>query len=148
MNSFQIAPGLLILRLAGKLLFPPGVVVYPEAGTHSSEGPILFFKIRCLGIQNTIVNIVAPGSAHCEERIPLQIKDLPMHQMDYMRPNALDLSAVPFLYRVFLEQVEIFMVPADKQRSKRQVFQPVQVASILFTAFPYTAEVTLVLNSG
>ena len=33
------------------------------------------------------------------------------------------------------------MVPADKQRGKRQVFQPVQAAGILFAAFPYAAEV-------
>ena len=68
--------------------------------------------------------------------------------MDYMRANALDFSSVPFLYRIFLEQVEIFVVPADKQRGERQVFQPIQAAGVLFAAFPYTAEVSIVLNSG
>ena len=118
-NAFQIAPSFFILGLTGKLLFPPGVMVDPEAGTHSSESPILFFKIRRIGIQNTIVNIVAPGTAHGEEGVSLQVEDLPAHQMDYMGPNALDFSAVPFLYGVFLQQVEVFVVAADKQRGER-----------------------------
>lgn len=67
--------------------------------------------------------------------------------MDYMRPNALDFSAVPLLYGVFSEQIEVFVVSADKQSGKRQVFQPVQAAGILFAAFPYTAEVSIMLNS-
>lgn len=140
-NAFQIAPSFFILGLTGKLLFPPGAMVDPEAGAHSSESPILFFKIRHIGVQNTIVNIVTPGAAHGEEGISLQVKDLPAHQMDHMGPNALDFPAVPFLYGVFPQQVEVFVVAADKQRGERQVFQPVQAAGILFAAFPYTTEV-------
>lgn len=140
-NAFQIAPSFFILGLAGKLLFPPGVMVDPETGAHSSESPILFFKIRCFGIQNTIINIVTPGAAHGEEGISLQVEDLTTHQMDHMGPNALDFSTVPFFYGVFPQQVEVFVVAADKQRGERQVFQPVQAAGILFAAFPYAAEV-------
>lgn len=146
-NAFQTAPSFFILGLTGKLLFPPGVMVDPEAGTHSSERPILFFKIRRIGIQNTIVNIVTPGAAHGEEGISLQVEDLPAHQMDHMGPNALDFPAVPFLYRVFPQQVKVFVVAADKQRGERQVFQLFQAAGILFAAFPYTAEVSVMLNS-
>lgn len=67
--------------------------------------------------------------------------------MDYMGPNALNFPAVPFLYGVFPQQIEVFVVAADKQRGERQVFQPVQAAGILFAAFPYTAEVSVMLNS-
>jgi len=65
-----------------------------------------------------------------------------------MWPNALDFSAAPFLYGIFPEEVEVFVVPADKQCDKRQVFQPVHAAGILFAAFPYTAEVSFIPNSG
>ena len=121
-------------------------MVDPEAGAHSAKSPVLFFKIGSFGIQNTILDVMAPGSAHGEEGVPLQIKDLPTHQMDYMGPNALDFPTVPFLYGVLSQQVEVFMVAADKQRGKRQVFQPVQAAGILFAAFPYTAEVAVITN--
>ena len=59
-----------------------------------------------------------------------------------MRPNSLNLSAVPFLCRVFAQQVEVFMVAADEQRGKGQILQPVQIALLLFTPVPYAAEIS------
>ena len=147
-NAFQIAPSFFILGLTGKLLFPPGAMVDPESGAHSAKGPVLFFEIGCFGVQDTVLDIMASGTAHGEEGIPLQIKDLPAHQMDHMRTDSLDLSAVPFLCGVFSQQVEVFMVAADEQRGKGQVLQPVQVPLLLLTPVPYAAEITVVLNSG
>ena len=146
-NAFQAVASFLVLGLAGKLLVPPGVVVDPEEGAHSAKSPVLFFKIGSFGIQNTILDVMAPGSAHGEEGVPLQIKDLPTHQVDHMGPDALDFPAVPFLYRIFPQQIEVFVVAADKQRGERQIFQPIQAAGILFASFPYTAEVSIMLNS-
>ena len=72
----------------------------------------------------------------------MQVKDLPSHQMDHMRPDSLDRSAVPFLCRVFAQQVEVFMVAADEQGGKRQLLQPIQIALVLFTPVPYAAEIS------
>jgi len=91
----------------------------------------LFFEIGCFGVQDTVLDIMAPGAAHGEEGVSLQVKDLPAHQMDYMRPDSLDRSTVPFLCRVFAQQVEVFMVAADEQRGKGQILQPVQVPLLL-----------------
>ena len=147
-NAFQAVPSFLILGFIGKLLFPPGVVVDPESGAHSAKGPVLFFVIGCFGVQNTVLDIMASGTAHGEEGIPLQIKDLPAHQMDHMRTDSLDLSAVPFLCGVFSQQVEVFMVAADEQRGKGQVLQPVQIPLLLLAPIPYAAKIPVVLNSG
>ena len=141
-NAFQIAPSFFILGLTGKLLFPPGAMVDPESGAHSAKGPVLFFEIGCFGVQDTVLDIMASGTAHGEEGIPLQIKDLPAHQMDHMRTDSLDLCAVPFLCGVFSQQVEVFMVAADEQRGKGQVLQPVQVPLLLLTPVPYAAEIS------
>ena len=147
-NAFQAVPSFLILGFIGKLLFPPGVVVDPESGAHSAKSPVLFFKIRRFGIQNAILDVVAPGTAHGEDGVSLQVKDLPAHQMDYMRPDSLDRSTVPFLCRVFAQQVEVFMVAADEQRGKGQILQPVQIPLLLLAPIPYATKISFVLNSG
>ena len=141
-NAFQAVPSFLILRLAGKFLLPPGLVVDPEAPPHSAKGPVLFFKIRRFRIQNAVLDVMAPGTAHGEEGIPLQVKDLPAHQVDHMRPDSLNLSAVPFLCRVFSQQVEVFMVAADEQRGKGQILQPVQIPLLLLAPIPYAAKIS------
>lgn len=146
-NTLQTALGFLIFRLAGKLLLPPGSVVDPEAGAHSAKSPVLFFKIRRFGIQNAILDVVAPGTAHGEEGVSLQVKDLPAHQMDYMRPDSLDRSTVPFLCRVFAQQVEVFMVAADEQRGIGQILQPVQIPRLLLAPIPYAAKILVIPNS-
>ena len=142
LNTLQTALGFLIFRLAGKLLLPPGSVVDPEAGAHSAKSPVLFFKIRRFGIQNAILDVVAPGTAHGEDGVSLQVKDLPAHQMDYMRPDSLDRSTVPFLCRVFAQQVEVFMVAADEQRGKGQILQPVQIPLLLLAPIPYATKIS------
>ena len=146
-NAFQAVPSFLILRLAGKFLLPPGLVVDPEATPHSAKGPVLFFKIRRFRIQNAVLDVMAPGTAHGEEEVSLQVKDLPAHQMDHMGPDSLDLSAVPFLCRIFSQQVEVFMVAADEQRGKGQILQPVQIAPLLLAPVPYAAKIPIMLNS-
>lgn len=145
-NAFQTVPSFLILGFIGKLLFPPGVVVDPESGAHSAKGPVLFFEIGCFGVQDTVLDIMAPGAAHGEEGVSLQVKDLPAHQVDHMRPDWLDLSAVPFLCRVFSQQVEVFMVAADEQRGKGQILQPVQVPLLLLAPVPYAAKISIITN--
>ena len=67
--------------------------------------------------------------------------------MDYMGPNALDFPAVPFLYGVFSQQIEVFVVAADKQRGKGQIRQPVQIAPLLLAPVPYAAKISVMLNS-
>ena len=141
-NTLQTALGFLIFRLAGKLLLPPGPVVDPEAGAHSAKGPVLFFVTGCFGVQNTVLDIMASGTAHGKEGVSLQVKDLPAHQVDHMRPDSLNLSAVPFLCRVFSQQVEVFMVAADEQRGKGQILQPVQIPLLLLAPIPYAAKIS------
>ena len=142
LNALQTVLGFLILRLTGKLLLPPGSVVDPEAGAHSAKSPVLFFKIRRFGIQNAVLDVMTPGASHGEEGVSLQVKDLPSHQMDHMRPDSLDRSAVPFLCRVFSQQVEVFMVAADEQRGKGQILQPVQIPLLLLAPIPYAAKIS------
>ena len=72
----------------------------------------------------------------------MQVKDLPAHQMDHMRTDSLDLSAVPFLCGVFSQQVEVFMVAADEQRGKGQILQPVQIPLLLLAPIPYAAKIS------
>lgn len=76
-NTLQTALGFLIFRLAGKLLLPPGSVVDPEAGAHSAKSPVLFFKIRRFGIQNAILDVVAPGTAMVKKEYPCRSKTCP-----------------------------------------------------------------------
>ena len=57
---------------------------------------------------------MAGGSAYGEEGESIQLKDLPPHEVDHMRAYPLDIAAPPFLYRVFCQQVEVFVVPADE----------------------------------
>ena len=72
----------------------------------------------------------------------MQVKDLPAHQVDHMRPDSLNLSAVPFLCRVFSQQVEVFMVAADEQHGKGQILQPVQIPLLLLAPIPYAAKIS------
>lgn len=111
---FQVALRFLILRRAWKFFFPPGVVVDPKVRSHSTKSPILFLKVWGIGIQNAIFDVVAAGSAHGEEGVPLQFKNLTTHQVDDMGADALDLSAVLFFYRVFCQKIKILVVSADK----------------------------------
>ena len=105
-NAFQAVPSFLILGFIGKLLFPPGVVVDPESGAHSAKGPVLFFEIGCFGVQDTVLDIMASGTAHGEEGIKephdgghsvragkQSLSTLPMrHQDDYTYQAAPQLS--------------------------------------------------------
>ena len=59
-----------------------------------------------------------------------------------MGADALDLSAVPFLYRVFCQKVKILVVSTDKQGGEGQAFQPVQFVRFLFASVPYTTKVS------
>lgn len=68
-NAFQAVPSFLILGFIGKLLFPPGSVVDPESGAHSAKGPVLFFVIGCFGVQDTVLDIMASGTAHGKEGV-------------------------------------------------------------------------------
>ncbi|WP_140402116.1 hypothetical protein [Flavonifractor sp. An306] len=106
----------------------------------------MFFKIRRFRIQNAVLDVMAPGTAHGEEEVSLQVKDLPAHQVDHMRPDSLNLSAVPFLCRIFSQQVEVFMVAADEQGGKGQILQPVQIPLLLLAPIPYAAKISIITN--
>ena len=78
----------------------------------------MFFKIWSVGIQYTVFHIVAPCSAHSKECVSLQFKHLSPHQMDHMRADALDFPTVPFLDRVFPQQIKVLVIAADKQHGE------------------------------
>ena len=58
-----------------------------------------------------------------------------------MGPYPLDLAALPFLYRVFRQQVEVFVVSADEQEGEGQAFQPVQGFAFILFPGPYSTKI-------
>ena len=139
----QIPSGFSVFLIGGHFLLPPGDVVDAESRSRlSPQHQELALKIWIVQLQNTIFNVVAPGSAHGEEAVSLQFKDLPAHQVQNMGANAVDLSAVPFLHGAGCNGVIVFMIAIHKCQCEGQAFQPVQDIVIPAIAEPHTAEIT------
>lgn len=85
---------------------------------------------------------MAFGTAHRKEAVTLQLEDLTAHQVQHMRPNAMNLAAVPLRHRVTLQCIIVFMVAADEGKREGQVFQPVQRFIVAAVTKPHAAEVT------
>ena len=71
----------------------------------------------------------------------LQLEYLPTEEMDHVRTDTLDLSAVPLFHRIFCQPVKILMVAGNKQEGEGQLLQPVQLAAFPFAAVPDPAEI-------
>lgn len=92
-----------IFRIGRQLFRPPGTAQNAEPFaaliTQPSES---LLEIRCFRVQDTVLDIVTLCAAHGEESVPLDAVQLPPHQVDHMRPNESDLTAVPFVDREFV----------------------------------------------
>jgi hypothetical protein len=63
-------------------------------------------------------------------------------QQNHRGANPPDVSALPFLLRIFPQSIVVFVIPRYKGRSEGPTLQPVQALSIPLIAVPYTAEVS------
>ena len=117
-------------------------MVDAELTVIAAQGIVSFVKFRAVHVQNAVCNIVALRTAHCEERVVLQIECLPAHQVNDVRSDFMHFSTVPSLNGIFIQHVEVFMIAVYKQNCKRQGFQPVKLRIITFVAVPDAAKVT------
>ena len=81
-------------------------------------------------------------AAHGEEAAALQFEDLPAHQVQHMRTNAVYLAAVPIVHGVSFQCVIVFMVAADEGKREGQAFQPVQRFIVAAVTKPHAAAVS------
>ena len=131
-DPFQISDGLLIFLIRGQFLGPPGDTLYPEHLPCPSLEPIFLFKIGGRGVKDSILDIMGGCAAHREEGQSADLKDLPPHQVDHMRPDIVDLPAVPLMDGKLTEPVEVFVVTVHKKGGKRLFLQPVEPVCLPF----------------
>lgn len=119
-SPFQSFQGFHVFRIGGQLLRPPGAAQNAEPFAALIAQPSeRLLKIRRFRIQDTVLDIVALCAAHSEEGVPLDAVQLPPHQVDHMRPNEVDLAAVPFVDREFIQPRKILMVAIYPEDGKR-----------------------------
>jgi len=99
-------------------------------------------KIRGIRLQNSILDVMAFGTAHGEEAEALQLEDLAAHQVQNMGTNTVYLAAVPLRHRVSFQRVIVFMVAADEGKREGQAFQPVQRFIVAAVTKPHAAAVS------
>ena len=148
-DRVEVSPRLCVFFIGRQLLRPPRNVV--DAVSRSwlaleHREPSL--KIRGIRLQNSILDVMAFGTAHGEEAAALQLEDLAAHQVQHMGANTVYLAAVPIVHGVSFQRVIVFMVAADEGKREGQAFQPVQRFIVAAVAKPHTPEVAVIPNSG
>ena len=131
-DLFQVPDRLLIFLIRRQFLGPPGNAFYSEHLPCPALEPIFLFKIGGRWIKNTVLDIMGGGAAHREEGQSADLEDLPPHQVDHMRPDIVDLPAVPLMDGKLTEPVEVFVVTVHKKGGKRLFLQPVEPVCLPF----------------
>lgn len=109
-----------IFRIGGQLLRPLGTAQNAEPLAALITQPLeRLLEIRCFRVQDTVLDIVALCAAHGEEGVSLDAVQLPPHQVDHMRPNEVDLAAVPFVDWELVQPCKILMVSICPEDGKR-----------------------------
>ena len=80
-------------------------------------------------------------AAHGEEGQSADLEDLPPHQVDHMRPDIVDLPAVPGVNRQGIQLFKIFMVSIHEKGRKRLLFQPVEPVCFPGRIVPQTPKI-------
>lgn len=142
----QVGPCNLVLLLTWQFFLPPGFMVDPVQGLTVLQLLLLLLKLWIVRFKDAAVDVVAAGSAHCEELLPLDIEHLPPHQVDHRVSDALHLPAVTLLHGVLGQQVVVFVVARDEQGGVRPLLQPVQLALFLGAAVPDASKIALIMN--
>ena len=88
------------------------------------------------------MNIVGGGSAHGEPGESANLEHLTSHQMKDVGPHHMDFTTMPLLLGVGIQEVEVFVVTADKQGSKGLVLQPVQFVPVRLLSSPHPTEIS------
>ena len=140
-DPFQISDGLLIFLIRGQFLGPPGDTLYPEHLPCPSLEPIFLFKIGGRRVKDSILDIMGGCAAHREEGQSADLKDLPPHQVDHMRPDIVDLPAVPGVNRQSVQLIKVFVVSVYKKGRERPVFQPVEPVCLPGLIVPHAPEI-------
>ena len=131
-----------VLLARGKLLRPPGLADDPEpAPTSENQAGVLHPEVRGIRIEDAVLHIVGGGPTHGEEGAPLNVIELPPHQVQDVGPDALNLSTMPVLHRKLPEHPVVLVVPGDEQGGEGLLVQPVQLFPLLCGAVPQPAKV-------
>ena len=123
---FQILYRLLVLRVGGQLLGPPGDALHPEHLPCPALEPIFPLEIGGRRVEDAVLYIMRGGAAHGEEGDAADLEDLSPHEVNHMRADIVDFPAMPVMDGELVEPVEILMVSVHKKGGKRLFLQPVE----------------------
>ena len=132
--------------LARQLRTPPREMVYTEHLTALCFSVIVLetiaqrFVVR--GLQYTVLNIVATGTAECKELLTAQFVDISTHKVIDVVADFVGFPAVKIddLKLLTVESIKVFVVAVNIQNSKRLFAQPLEpVALVLVVIVPNTS---------
>ena len=98
-GSVQDVSGETYFRLRGELPGPPGDAFHTEPGAGPVKDGVVFLKVRILGIQYPVLDVVAAGSAHGPYGLALNLEDLAADEVEDIGAYLMDDAAVTLFFR-------------------------------------------------
>ena len=115
-----------ILRVRRQLLRPPRDALYPEHLPCPALEPVFPLEIGGRRVEDAVLYIMRGGAAHGEEGDAADPENLSPHEVNHMRADEVNVSAMPVMDGELVEPVEILMVSVHKEGGKRPFLQPVE----------------------